>query len=210
MILLDELPPYFQSTKAIAIGNSDLADVTAVPFIRGGNRASRLRAHCVVTTCVDVGKGQITQVLRDFINETGRSAMTLEPVRLNSDELYHILRKRIFEELPAETQIDEVAQLYAEAIRKARQADLTSESPEEFAAACGHCLPVSSWDLRISRSLPRAVAFSRRGGLIRLMRMMAANLWSSARPTKCTCLRRTTSISTISRFALKSGRSTVH
>ena len=46
--------------------------------------------------------------------------MTLEPVRLNSDELYHILRKRIFDKLPAETQISEVAQLYGEAMRKAR------------------------------------------------------------------------------------------
>lgn len=29
LILLDELPPYFQSARSKAIGNSDLAEVTA-------------------------------------------------------------------------------------------------------------------------------------------------------------------------------------
>ncbi|MBW2066669.1 MAG: DUF499 domain-containing protein [Deltaproteobacteria bacterium] len=59
--------------------------------------------------------------------------MTLEPVRLNSDELYHILRKRIFEKLPSDSQISEVAQGYARALRTAKQMAITSESPEDFA-----------------------------------------------------------------------------
>ena len=56
--------------------------------------------------------------------------MELEPVRLNSVELYQILRTRIFESLPDDSHINEVAQAYAKAIRAARQMAITSESPE--------------------------------------------------------------------------------
>ena len=43
----------------------------------------------------------------------GRSATTLEPVGMNTDEIYHILRKRLFQDLPEEKEIWEVARLCA-------------------------------------------------------------------------------------------------
>ena len=48
------------------------------------------------------GSQQILKALEDFRSEAGRSALTLEPVGLNTDEIYHILRKRLFEELPSD------------------------------------------------------------------------------------------------------------
>jgi len=187
LILLDELPPYFQSAKAIAIGNSDLADVTATALsnlLVAIGRPGCERVALVMTdlsASYEAGSAQITQVLRDFENETRRSAMTLEPVRLNSDELYHILRKRIFAKLPAEPQIDEVAQLYAEALRKARQADLTSESPEEFAARVAVAYPFHPGIRDLYARFRENSGFQQTRGLIRLMRMMTANLWNSGK-----------------------------
>ena len=37
------------------------------------------------------GSRQLNKALDDFQNEVGRTAMTLEPVGLNTNELYHIL-----------------------------------------------------------------------------------------------------------------------
>jgi predicted AAA+ superfamily ATPase len=78
------------------------------------------------------GSTQINHALEHLKNELGRSALTLEPVGLNTDEIYHILRKRLFLQLPEEKDIWEVARAYAQAVRDARQMDITSASPEKF------------------------------------------------------------------------------
>ena len=187
LILLDELPPYFQSAKAVPVGNSDLAQVTATALsnlLVALGRPGCEHVALVITDLAAVyqeGSAQITEVLRDFENETRRSAMTLEPVRLNSDELYHILRKRLFETLPTEEQVGEVAQAYAEAIRKARQMDMTTESPEEFAARVMTSYPFHPGIRDLYARFRENPGFQQTRGLIRLMRLVAANLWVTSK-----------------------------
>ncbi len=38
--------------------------------------------------------------------------MNLEPVRMNTNEFYHILRRRLFRQLPDEAEIEAVARGY--------------------------------------------------------------------------------------------------
>ena len=82
-----------------------------------------MRNVCVVisdlTATYGAGGAQIGAALSDLEAETGRSAMNLEPVRMNTDEFYHILRRRLFERLPDETGIEAVPQAYGKAIREA-------------------------------------------------------------------------------------------
>lgn len=47
----------------------------------------------------------------------------------NGDELYHILRKRLFETVAPEPEI-KIAEAYREALREAAQMNLTTSSPE--------------------------------------------------------------------------------
>ncbi len=77
---------------------------------------------------------ELVAAISDFEKETNRTAMHIEPVRINTDELYHILRTRLFSKLPSEMESSEVAQGYAKAIREAKQIDITNESPEQFGA----------------------------------------------------------------------------
>jgi hypothetical protein len=77
--------------------------------------------------------------------------MSLEPVRMGSDELYHILRTRLFEKLPTDDQVAAVAQTYAKAMRDAKQMDITSESPEQFAARISAAYPFHPFIRRIIR-----------------------------------------------------------
>ena len=187
LILLDELPPYFQNARAIPIGDSNLAEVTATALsnlLIAIGRPACQRVALVMTdlaSSYEKGREQIADVLRDFERETHRSAMAIEPVRLNSDEIYHILQKRIFETLPDEDEIGLVAQGYADALRKARQMDITNESPEEFAAAVMASYPFHPGIRDLYARFRENPGFQQTRGLIRLMRIVTARLWESGR-----------------------------
>ncbi len=187
LILLDELPPYFVGAAAVQIGNSDLARVTATALANlliATGRPGCERVAVVITDLAGAyreGSSQIAEALDDLTQETGRSALSLEPVRLNSDELYHILRRRIFDGLPAEEQIGEVAQAYAEALRRTRQMDMTTGSPEEFAARVISSYPFHPGIRDLYARFRQNPGFQQTRGLIRLMRMVTASLWSSGK-----------------------------
>ena len=190
LILLDELPPYFENARANAIGNSDLARVSATALsnlLVAVGRESCARVCLVITDLTasySAGSQQISEILADFEKETHRSAMSLEPVRMNSDELYQILRKRIFEKLPGEGEISEVAQAYARAIRDAKQMDITNESPEQFATRIQNSYPFHPAIRDLYARFRENPGFQQTRGLIRIMRIAASRLWASGEAEK--------------------------
>ena len=190
LVLLDELPPYMENARAIAIGDSNLAHVTATALsnlLVAINRGGCERVCLVITDLTgsyEAGSGQIGAVLADLEQETHRTAMSLEPVRMGSDELVHILRTRLFEKLPRENEIDDVAQAYAKAVRDARQMDITSESPEQFAARIQAAYPFHPAIRDLYARFRENPGFQQTRGLIRLMRIVTARLWESAAADK--------------------------
>jgi hypothetical protein len=138
LILLDELPPYLENARAKEIGSSDLAQVTSTAL---ANLLTAVAKEDLANVCIVIsdlkatyegGSEQIDKALENLKGEVGRAAITLEPVALNTDELYHILRKRLFEKLPEESEILEVARAYAKAVSDAKQMDITNASPDRF------------------------------------------------------------------------------
>lgn len=185
LIFLDELPPYLENARAKAIGNSDLEQVTATALSNllvaiGKESCARV---CLVIADLEAayqrGSQQISSVLADFEKETHRSAMTLEPVRMNSDELYHILRRQLFASLPTDSEASEVAQAYGKAIRDARQMDITNESPEQFAARVQTAYPFHPALRDLYARFRENPGFQQTRGLIRLMRTVTAHLWNA-------------------------------
>ncbi|CRI65300.1 conserved hypothetical protein [Thiocapsa sp. KS1] len=187
VIMLDELPPYFENAKSKSIGNSDLSVVsaTALSNLLVAIGKDELSNVCLVITDLTAsyagGSQQIIQALNDLDKETGRSAMSLEPVRMNTDEFYLILRKRIFAELPDRETIAEVAQAYAKSIRDARQMDVTNASPEQFAARVAEAYPFHPSIRDLYARFKENPGFQQTRGLIRLMRIVASRLWGSGR-----------------------------
>ena len=185
LILLDELPPYFDNARSIPIGDSNLARVTATALsnlLIAIGREPCSRVCLVITDLVgsyETGSEQISEILSNLEKETHRTAMSLEPVRMNSDELYHILRKRIFEETPGETAITEVAQAYAKAIRDAKQMDITNESPEQFASRIQVSYPFHPAIRDLYARFKENPGFQQTRGLIRLMRIVVSRLWET-------------------------------
>ena len=187
VIMLDELPPYFVNAAARSIGNSDLAAVTTTALANLLEALGRkeLANVCVVITDLaanyQAGSAQINAALQDLEGETGRAAMNLEPVRMNTDEFYHILRTRLFEKLPSEAEVAEVAQGYAKAVRDAKQMDVTNASPEQFAADVAQSYPFHPALRDLYARFRENQGFQQTRGLIRLMRIVVSRIWGSER-----------------------------
>jgi hypothetical protein len=184
VILLDELPAYFVNAKSKAIGNSDLSVVTstALSNLLVALGKDELYNICLVITDLTASYGegsqQMIESLSNLEKETGRSAMNLEPVQMNTDEFYHILRKRIFEKLLRQDDIVEVAQAYAKAVRDARQMDVTHATPEKFAQTIMESYPFHPAIRDLYARFKENPGFQQTRGLIRLMRIVTARIWN--------------------------------
>ena len=185
VIMLDELPPYFVNAASKSIGNSDLSAVTttALSNLLVAVGRDELRNVCLVISDLKAsygaGAARIGSALDDLEAETGRAAMNLEPVRMNTDEFYRILRKRIFETLPEEAEIGEVAQGYAGAVREAKQMDVTNASPEQFARQVAESYPFHPALRDLYGRFRENQGFQQTRGLIRLMRIVVSRIWAT-------------------------------
>ena len=184
IIFLDELPPYFVNAKAKEIGQATLADVTttALSNLMVAVDRPELSNVCVVISDLRAtygdGSNELNHALDNLTNETNRSSLRLEPVNPQGDELYHILRTRLFAELPDEETIRHVAQEYAEAVRKAKQMDITNATPESFTAQLIESYPFHFSIRDLYARFKENPGFQQTRGLIRLMRVIVADMYS--------------------------------
>lgn len=184
IIFLDELPPYFANAKAKEIGGTTLAHVTntALSNLMVAVDRPELSNVCIVISDLratyEEGSNELNHALDNLANETNRSALRLEPVNPQGDELYHILRTRLFEELPDIEIIREIAQEYAEAVRKAKQMDITNASPESFAAQLIESYPFHFSIRDLYARFKENPGFQQTRGLIRLMRVIVSDMYT--------------------------------
>ena len=96
LILFDELPPYLENAKSITVGNSDLCQVTitALSNLFTALGKEQLSNVCLVFSDLKATYQSGSQILqssfKELENEANRSAINIEPVALNSDEIYDI------------------------------------------------------------------------------------------------------------------------
>jgi predicted AAA+ superfamily ATPase len=183
IIFLDELPPYFDNARAKEIGDTTLAHVTntALSNLMVAVDRPELSNVCIVISDLratyEDGSNELNRALENLANETNRSALRLEPVNPQGDELYHILRTRLFEELPDIDVIREIAQEYAEAVSKAKQMDITNASPESFAAQIVESYPFHFSIRDLYARFKENPGFQQTRGLIRLMRVIVSDMY---------------------------------
>lgn len=187
VIMLDELPPYLEYAKSREIGNSDLAVVTttALSNLLVAVNKSELSNVCVIisdlTATYEGGSAQINKALENLQKETNRSALRIEPVNTHGDELYHILRTRLFEALPDEATIKKVANKYAAAVKNAREMDVTNASPDSYAAQIIESYPFHFVIRDLYARFKENPGFQQTRGLIRLMRVIVSSLYETGR-----------------------------
>lgn len=184
LILLDELPPYLNNAKAKDIGSSNLAEVTATALANLFVAVNKPELSNVVVVISDLagsayqqGSVLLNNAIDDLAQEANRSAVRIEPVATVGDEIYDILRTRLFEKLPDASVRDRVATDYAEAVKKAKQMDLTAETPESFAAQLRESYPFHFSLRDLYGRFKANPGFQQTRGLLRLMRAIVAKLW---------------------------------
>jgi len=190
IILLDELPPYMDYAKSKDIGNSDLSVVTttALSNLLVAVNKAELTNVCVVisdlTASYEGGTEQINKALNNLQGETNRSALRIEPVNPLGDELYHILRTRLFEVLPDKKIIKGIANEYAKAVRDAKEMDVTNASPDSYAAQIIESYPFHFSLRDLYGRFKENPGFQQTRGLIRMMRIIVSRMYDAGRASE--------------------------
>jgi hypothetical protein len=187
LIMLDELPPYMDYVKSREIGNSDLSVVTttALANLLVAVNKAELTNVCVIisdlTASYEGGTDQLNKALANLQKETNRSALRIEPVNPHGDELYHILRTRLFEKLPDNDTIKAIANEYAKAVRDAKEMDVTNASPDSYAAQLIESYPFHFSIRDLYGKFKENPGFQQTRGLIRMMRIFVSNMYDTGR-----------------------------
>ncbi len=138
LILFDELPPYFLEARTIPVGRGSMVDVLTRALSNLFVAALELPRCCVVLANLsDSYREQVKEVQKlvaDVQREASRQAKKITPVSLEGNEIYSILQKRLFSQLPTGEEISEVAEAYAAQVKLAEDSGyLTARSLEQIA-----------------------------------------------------------------------------
>lgn len=188
VLFLDELPPYLEYAVAVPVGNSHLGTVTTTALANLFVAVAEMENVCLVLSDLagsnySVGQANLEAAFNRSINgitsEAKRIAVPITPVNPNGDELYHILRKRLFSQTGSEAEVVRVAESYREALREAGKMGLTSTTPESLYTRFLDSYPFHP-DLReLVGKFKENEGFQQTRGVIRLMQIVVSDLWKS-------------------------------
>lgn len=185
LILLDELPPYLVNAKSKAIGDSNLSVVTITALANLFNALGKeeLSNVCVVVSDLkatyESGSEQLQSTFKELEGEVNRSALNIEPVGTNSDDIYNILKKRLFEEIPSDEEITEIANAYKSKVSEAKQMGYTNISPEQIFIGIKDSYPFHPSLKDLYARFRENPGFQQTRGLIRLMRVIVSQIYTN-------------------------------
>jgi predicted AAA+ superfamily ATPase len=194
LILLDELPPCFEAARAVAVGDTYLDRLTEISLanLLVAVNSNKLPRACVVITDLSGtayagGSASITQALQslnDLEQEVNRNVIRIDPVKINTNEIYHILRTRIFVKTPSASDIDEVADAYGVAVDNAKKMGLSEVSPDQLKTDIRNAYPFHPAIRDLYARFKENRGFQQTRALIRIMRYIVSHLWSSGAAAK--------------------------
>jgi hypothetical protein len=190
VLFLDELPPYLEYAVAVPVGNADLGVVTTTALANLFVAVAEMDNVCLVLsdlagTNFSIGQANLQaafgRAVQGISAESKRIAVPITPVNPNGDELYHILRKRLFSAVAPQPEISRVAGAYRDALRDAARMNLTTTTPESLFSRVLDAYPFHP-DLReLVGKFKENDGFQQTRGVIRLMQMVVADLWKSGK-----------------------------
>lgn len=189
LILLDELPPYLEGAKSTMVGNSDLCKVTitALSNLFTALGKEQLSNVCLVFSdlkaAYESGSELLQSSFRELEHEANRSAINIEPVALNSDEVYDILKRRLFESYPSATStaVTEVAIAYKDALTRANKTGLTNYSGDKAFLGIRDSYPFHPSIKELYARFKDNQNFQQTRGLIKLMRQIVRRFYESGK-----------------------------
>ncbi|MFM8475998.1 MAG: DUF499 domain-containing protein, partial [Planctomycetaceae bacterium] len=190
IIFLDELPPYLEYATAVPVGGAHLGTVTTAALANLFVAVTEMDNVCLVLsdlagTNYSVGQNSLQAAfdrsVQGIASEAKRVAVPITPVNPNGDELYHILRRRLFQTTAPQSEVQRVAGAYRDALREANRMNLTTTPPDALYTRVVDAYPFHP-DLReLVGKFRENEGFQQTRGVIRLMQMVVSNLWKSER-----------------------------
>ena len=188
LILLDELPPYLENAKSIVVGNSDLSKVTMTAL---ANLFTALGKEQLANVCLvfsdlkaayESGSELLQSSFRELEAEANRIAIEVTPVALNSDEIYHILQKRLFEDTSGfeySVNINDVAMAYKSSVETSKKLGFTNYTPETVFKGIKDSYPFHPSIKDLYARFKENQNFQQTRGLIKLMRQIVRQFYES-------------------------------
>ncbi|QHQ63291.1 DUF499 domain-containing protein [Anaerocolumna sedimenticola] len=188
LILLDELPTYMEYAQTKQIGDGTLATmtVTALSNLFNAVGKAELANVCIIIADLkvtyEVGSQLIQRSFKNLDSEISRSAKNIEPVRATSDDLYMILRKRLFKKLPDEAEVKVIATAYKDTVNKQRQVGSTNANADTTYSGIMDTYPFHLSIKDLFARFKENSNFQQTRGFIRLSRQMVKNLFEGSDP----------------------------
>ncbi|GAB1483668.1 DUF499 domain-containing protein [Treponema sp.] len=183
LILLDEMPPYFHYYSTQVLGQGTIADVITRAFANMLTAAAKKKNVCIVVSdlaaAYDTGGKLIQRALDDAKQELGRAEVGITPVNLESNEIYEIIRKRLFLSLPDKAEIAEISSVYASRLAEAAKAKSVDRSAESVANEIEATYPFHPSFKSIVALFKENEKFKQTRGLMELVSRLLKSVWQS-------------------------------
>ncbi|HUM47162.1 MAG TPA: DUF499 domain-containing protein, partial [Chitinophagales bacterium] len=185
LILLDELPPYLENAKTVSVGSGDLSIVTTSALANLFNALNAALLSNVLVVISDLkatyqaGTRLLQTTFPNLEGEVNRFALDIEPVGSSSDEIYDILRTRLFEKLPDKGEINNVALAYKGAMEDARNMSYTTYAPDKIFTGIKDSYPFHPSIRELYERFKENQNFQQTRDLIRLMRKIVSQIYAS-------------------------------
>jgi len=181
LILLDEMPPYFHILDTQKVGNGTVADIATRAFANLLTAAGKKKNVCVVVSdlaaAYDTGARLINRALEDARAELGRQERNITPVDLAANEIYDILRKRLFKSLPDKAEIGDIAESFGRKLEEAAKSKTASRGAESIADEIAATYPFHPRLKNVIALFKENEQFKQTRGLIELVSRLLKSVW---------------------------------
>lgn len=181
LILLDEMPPYFHYLDTQQVGNGTVADIATRAFANLLTAAGKKKNVCVVISdlaaAYDTGGALINRALKDARAELGRQERSITPVDLAANEIYDILRKRLFAAIPDKAEISDIASAYGRKLAEAAKAKTAHRGAEAIADEVAATYPFHPRLKNVVALFKENEQFKQTRGLIELVSRLLKSVW---------------------------------
>ena len=181
LILLDEMPPYFQILDTQKVGNGTVADIATRAFSNLLTAAGKKANVCVVVSDLaasyETGGRLINRALEDARAELGRGERNITPVDLAANEIYDILRKRLFTKLPSQAEIGDIASSFGRKLEEASKSKTVNRGAEAIADEIASTYPFHPRLKNVIALFKENEQFKQTRGLIELISRLLRSVW---------------------------------
>lgn len=185
LVLFDELPPYLENAKTITIGSGDLSIVTTTALANLFNALNRPELDNILIVISDLkatyqsGTRLLQSSFSNLEGEVNRFALDIQPVGSSSDEIYDILRTKLFSKLPDENTIKSIASSYKAKVDEAKNLNYTNLNSEKIFTGIRESYPFHPSLRELYERFRENQNFQQTRDLIRMMRKIISSMWNS-------------------------------